>query len=473
MNTGNSPNNSGSQNSPKSASAVFGISAELEQEQFQARQHYLEFAGKHDQVRLIRSATDPLHGIDLNRANPLHRPIMDLMDTPAIQRMKKIGQLSTAYWVDPDAVQSRFGHVVGSACLTADILENITYNVNPKLRAEIAEWGPAVVAFALSHDIGHIAPGSHVAYRVWFPTESDAHEDISHRIINSDPGFRSTLERCLGVDGAKKLDKIIAEDPSVPKWTWQIITAGGWNTDRGDWVRRDGLFTGVQYGHYDLAIIRKNLTISNDGEFVIRENGVAALEPFFTSRANLYRNVYRHPTCRIGELMQEKIGQRVRELHGVGQLEFADDVMNDVLTAKSVLALSPETILDMIEPWWEYHLLQWSRSEDTTLRELSQRVLRRQPFRHFKPADETRDVLKKMVESSTLDPNYFYLEAQPAPVNLKKDLTKAINVLQRNGSVVPLEQYSSFMGALAKLEELPAEGFIALPQDIFKYYRGH
>jgi HD superfamily phosphohydrolase len=296
---------------------------------------------------------------------------------------------------------------------------------------------------------------------------------MSHELIKSDAGFRSALERCLGTDGAEKLDKVVAEHPSVPKWTWQIITAGGWNTDRGDWVRRDGLFTGVQYGHYDLAIIRKHLTISNEGEFVIRENGVAALEPFFTSRANLYRNIYRHPTCRIGEYMQEKIGQRARELHQAGELEFCDKTMERVLGSRSGYELSGETILDMIEPWWEYHLIQWTRSEDTTLRELSQRVLRRQPFRHFELVDENREVLRKMVESSTLDPRYFYVEAQPAPVNLKKDLKTAIKVLQRDGSVVPLEQYSSFMGALAKLEELPAAGFIAVPQDIFTYYRGH
>lgn len=431
------------------------------------------FAGKQDQVRLIRSATDPLHGIDLNRGNPLHRPIMDLMDTPAIQRMKKIGQLSTAYWVYPDALQPRFGHVLGSACLTADILQNISYNVSPKLQREIAEWGPAVVAFAMTHDIGHIAPGSHVAHRVWFPGQKDAHEAMSHQLIKTDSGFRSALERCLEVDGAQKLDKIVVEDPSVPKWTWQIITAGGWNTDRGDWVRRDGLFTGVQYGHYDLAIIRKYLTISNEGEFVIKENGVAALEPFFTSRANLYRNVYRHPTCRIGETMQEKIGQRARELHHAGQLEFCDEVMHKVLRAKNGFELSGETILEMIEPWWEYHLTQWSKSEDTTLRELSQRVLRRQPFRHFKPIDENREILTKMVETSGLDPRYFYFEAPPAPVNLKKDLRTAIKVQRRDDTLVPLEQYSSFMGALAKLEELPAEGFIAVPEDVFKYHRSH
>jgi HD superfamily phosphohydrolase len=473
MNTSTAPDNSGSQRSPKPTSAVFGISAELEQAQFQARQNYLECAGKQDHERLIRSATEPVHGIHLTRGNPLHRPIMDLIDTPAIQRMKKIGQLSTASWVYPDALQPRFGHILGSACLTADILQNISYNVTPKLREEIAEWGPAVVAFAMTHDIGHIAPGSHLAHRVWFPGQPDAHEAMSHELIKSDAGFRSALERCLGTDGAEKLDKVVAEHPSVPKWTWQIITAGGWNTDRGDWVRRDGLFTGVQYGHYDLAIIRKHLTISNEGEFVIRENGVAALEPFFTSRANLYRNIYRHPTCRIGEYMQEKIGQRARELHQAGELEFCDKTMERVLGSRSGYELSGETILDMIEPWWEYHLIQWTRSEDTTLRELSQRVLRRQPFRHFELVDENREVLRKMVESSTLDPRYFYVEAQPAPVNLKKDLKTAIKVLQRDGSVVPLEQYSSFMGALAKLEELPAAGFIAVPQDIFTYYRGH
>jgi HD superfamily phosphohydrolase len=296
---------------------------------------------------------------------------------------------------------------------------------------------------------------------------------MSHAIIQEDPGFRSALERSLGSDGAQRLDKIVAEDPSVPKWTWQIITGGGWNTDRGDWVRRDGFFTGTQYGHYDLAIIRKYLSISDAGELIIKESGVAALEPFYTSRADLYRNVYRHPTCRIGEWMHERVGQRARELYSQGKLEFRDDVMEKVLSAKTGFELSLHTVLTMVEPWWEYHLMRWSESDDTTLRELSQRVLRRQPFRRFALSDENRETLTKMVATSGLDPRYFFFEAQPAPVNLKKDLRTAIKVQQQNGSVVRLEEYSSFMAALAKLEELPAKGFIAVPQDIFKYYQQH
>jgi hypothetical protein len=147
--------------------------------------------------------------------------------------------------------------------------------------------------------------------------------------------------------------------------------------------------------------------------------------------------------------------------------------MEKVLSAKTGFELSLHTVLTMVEPWWEYHLMRWSESDDTTLRELSQRVLRRQPFRRFALSDENRETLTKMVATSGLDPRYFFFEAQPAPVNLKKDLRTAIKVQQQNGSVVRLEEYSSFMAALAKLEELPAKGFIAVPQDIFKYYQQH
>jgi HD superfamily phosphohydrolase len=395
---------------------------------------------------------------------------MDLMDTPAIQRMKDIGQLSSASWVYPDALHPRFGHAIGSACLTADVLQTISCSVSLKIQEQIAEWGPAVVAFAMMHDIGHIAPGSHVAHRVWFPGEPDSHETISHTLIKSDPGLRSALERCLGKGGADRLDRIVIEDRSVPKWTWQIITAGGWNTDRGDWVRRDSFFAGVPYGHYDLAMIQKNVTISNEGEFVIQERGVSALESFFTSRANFYRNVCRHPTCRIAEAMQERIGKRARELKRSGELEFCDTVMTEVLQAKSGTDLSGTTTLKMNESWWRYHLERWGESADTTLRELSQRVLQRQPFQHFPLTDDNKQPLKKLVAESSLDPDYFYFEAQPAPVDLKKDLQTAIKVQKVDGSIVPLDQYSSFIGAL---ENLPVEGFIAVPQDIFKFHTSH
>ena len=449
----------------------FSVSADTELSNHAARLSYLAYTRNPDLSRLIRSATDPLHGIELNRANPLHRPIMDLIDTPVIQRMKHISQLSAAAWVYPDATLSRFGHVIGSACLTAEILDHIRLQVGTETREQIDEWGPIVVAFAMTHDVGHIAPGSHVAHRVWFPKQKDAHEAMSHNIISKDPGFREALERTLGAKGARQLDLVAAEDSQVPKWTWQLITAGGWNTDRGDWVRRDGTFCGVQYGQYDLPVIKKYLTISQQGDLVIRENGVNALEPFFTSRAWLYRNIYRHPTCRIGEKMHELVGQRARELHASGGLNFSDEVMDRVLSATTGFDLDISTVLEMTESWWQYHVSRWARSDDTSLRELSRRLLRRQPFKHFERNEDNRRLLKRMVETSGLTPKYFYFEMDDAPVNLKKDLGVAIHVLQQDGRLVPLTQHSSFMSALERLEALPVPGFIAVPQDVFKEFK--
>ena len=123
------------------AEGVFAISAERDLSTAIARERYLEYTNNSDRGRLIRSATDPLHGIELNRANPLHRPIMDLLDTPAVQRMKQISQLSAASWVYPDATLPRFGHVVGSACLTAEILDHLRLHVEPEVRQQIDEWG--------------------------------------------------------------------------------------------------------------------------------------------------------------------------------------------------------------------------------------------------------------------------------------------------------------------------------------------
>ena len=454
----------------RSHETPFGISAETDLNTHTARQGYLSYTRNDDLTRLIRSAIDPLHGIELNRTNPLHRPIMDLIDTPALQRMKHISQLSAASWVYPDAVLPRFGHVVGSAHLTAEILDHIRASASKEIKEQIDTWGPIVVAFAMTHDVGHIAPGSHVAHRVWFAGQKDSHEAMSHNIIKHDPGFRSALIRTLGAEGAEMLDKVVAEDPSVPRWTWQIITTGGWNTDRGDWVRRDGTFCGVFYGHYDLPVIKKYLAISPDGEFVIRENGVSALEPFFTARAKLYQNVYRHPTCRIGERMHELVGERARELFREGQLGFCDDEMKQVLSATTGFDVPLSTVMEMTESWWQYHVSRWARSEDLTLSELSKRVLRRQPFKHFELDEYNQKMLRQLVESSGLDPRYFYIEIPAAPVNLKKDLADAVNVLRRDGSIVSLTQHSPFMAALANLEKLPSDGFIAVPQDIFRTF---
>ncbi len=451
--------------------SAFQRTAEKEHDLFVAEQAYRRFKGKaENRPWLVRSTLDPLHGVDLKPGNPLHQVIKGLLDAPVLQRMRHISQLSAGSWVFPDAVQPRFGHVLGCAYLTAQLLDDLRPRVSEGIQKQIDQYGKAVVAYALLHDLGHIAPGSHVAQWVWFPQNSDAHEIISRKIIEEDPGFRAKLEGILGRQGVNDLSAMLREDGSVPQWTWQMITGGGWNTDRGDWVLRDGHFAGVKYGDYDLAIIQKYLTITDDGQFAIEEEGVDSLESFFRARADMYRQVYGHRTCKVGEQMMIGLGRRARELFQAGYDLPADAAMVEVLRAKNVEDLSLATVLRMTEYWANYHIDAWSSCSDLTLRELSTRILTRQPFKRFPCDDERHKILLKLVTESGLDPNYFLYRMEPKPIDLAKDLRNALKV-KVGGTLVPLTQHSATMEALDKVAVLKSKPFLAVPMDCFKEYR--
>ena len=444
-----------------------------EQDRFIANQGYRDFHKKSEnRPWLVRSTLDPVHGIDLKPGNPLHQVIKELLDTPVLQRMRHISQLSVGSWVFPDAVQPRFGHVLGCAYLTAQLLDDLRPRVSEHVQKQIDRYGKSVVAYALTHDLGHIAPGSHVAQWVWFPNNDDAHERISSKIIQHEPGFRTKLEGVLGRQGISDLDAMVREDESVPSWTWQMITGGGWNTDRGDWVLRDGHFAGVKYGDYDLAVIEKYLTITDSGEFAIEEGGVDSLESFFRARADMYRQVYGHRTCKIAEQMLINVGRRARELYQSGFELPADPAMQAVLSATNVEDLSLSTVLRMTEYWANYHLDAWSTCGDLTLSELSNRILTRQPFKRFPYDEERHRLLNKLVTESGLDPDYFLYKIDPKPIDLAKDLKNALKV-RVGDTLVPITQHSETMESLNKVAVLKTKPFLAAPMDCFKNYRQH
>jgi HD superfamily phosphohydrolase len=455
---------------------------------------------------------DPENGIMLDPRNPLHRVIVKLWDTETVQRLRHVRQLSYADFVYKDAVHDRFNHVLGSAYLTANVLEALKAGASTRTLSEISLWGPVVVAFAILHDIGHIAPRSHIAQHVWYPGQKDAHEVLSKRIVQEDEGLQLALNSCIDrhTTFAADLLAVMAEDPSnqrVPRWTWQLVTGGGWNTDRGDWVRRDGKFCGVQYGQYDLPVLCKNLAISEDGDLVIQERGVAVINSFFNARKDMYTNVYAHNTVRIAARMATLIGQRARELFVDGKLEFADSTMLEIFRSRSVDDLSLQAALNMVEYRWEYHLDQWSHSKDPVLSELSRAMLVRDMHKHFSDPDAGEEVksatheafvkdpefmrdsafvsskatsdneriLTEMVVDSGRDPRYFLIKLpQESAINMKKDLSKALKVSYKGGRVIKtLEEASAEMDSLGKLGSVTVPARLAVPLSVWEHVRAH
>ena len=455
-----------------SSDPLFMPSADSVGTRLDDQEHYERLLGK-DPRRLIiiRSPMRPDSGIEIDPGCKFERVIADLMDAPELQRLRHVQQLSGSWAAFPGARHSRFEHTIGSAKLTCEALASIKRNAPSELNKHIDDWGTIAVAFAMLHDIGHIAPGSHLAQKVWFPDSPDKHEEVSHALLQQCPGLIERLEGCLGHAGYQKLLDVVQEGKSatpVPGWTWQLIVGGGWNTDRGDWVKRDSKACGVRYGDYDQAIIMKNLTITPQGDLAIKPAAISALASFFMARAQMHVNVYGDETSRIGERLHELIGFRARQLYSQDMLCFADSTVRAILSASEITDVPAETLLEMTDSIWEYHVVQWSKSpSDPVLQTMCRQLLERDLPKSIN--DEALiEHAKNKLQSLELPEQYYITAYENKGPDLQKDLTEALKVLESDGSVKPLEQCNKLFEAFTGIDNLERPAFTAFHPSLIR-----
>ncbi|MCB9029790.1 MAG: hypothetical protein H6619_01955 [Deltaproteobacteria bacterium] len=455
---------------PDCSDSVFQLTEAQFAQRELVRIAYLRECGKDPSAeRFLRDATVPDHGIRLDPRRIEDRVIIALMDQPLIQRTRSIRQLGTAHLVFMDGNHVRFAHGVGSGALAAQAIEIIASRANRMAEAEIRKYSPAVVAVSISHDVGHVATGSHLGESMWFPNEKKAHEKIGRRFVGEDLGFQNCL-RTLDSKNPHLLDHVLAimdEDSSLPPWTWKMVSGGGWNIDREDWTLRDSVHCGVNYGRHDRSILLNNLVVTDEGDLAIRERGLEVMEQFFEARKHLYNSVYYHEVCRVAFEMFVKLAERARELYAAKKLETADPRMQSVLSATTSEDLSVPCLLGMTESWFGYHLEAWTQSRDPILSDYATKLLTRKPFKHFDDTPENRERLTAIVSAAGLDPNYYLLEVEPVEHKHDKDLSSALRVLARDGKVGNLEDYSQVMHAFQGMQGVALGALLAVPEEVF------
>src|SRR5690625_3249461 len=96
----------------------------------------------------VRTIRDPVYGnVQLSGA------AVDLVDTPAFQRLRRIRQLGYAYLVYPSANHTRFEHPIGAYHLAKVVLSQM--RVRGELVPGDEEQAELVSLAALLHDAGH------------------------------------------------------------------------------------------------------------------------------------------------------------------------------------------------------------------------------------------------------------------------------------------------------------------------------
>lgn len=220
-----------------------------------------------------------------------------LIDTPQIQRLRRIKQLGFTYLVYPGANHTRFEHSIGSMYLASRLANSLELSDEEKEMLRVS---------AILHDAGH-GPFSHVSESVL----EETHEELTSKLI-----LKSELSDILSEKfNPKDIIKLISGEGKLGH-----IISGDLDVDRMDYLLRDSYYTGVAYGVIDVERLIHNMKLENN--IILKSKGVQAAESMLLARYFMYPSVYQHHTTRIinsmfrrclyklfeeGEIIPEKI----------------------------------------------------------------------------------------------------------------------------------------------------------------------
>jgi len=330
--------------------------------------------------------------------------LMKVIDCPWVQRLREVSQTANTRLLYMYSEHSRFGHSLGVAYLTDRAIRTLLASplLDDARKTELEAWRTPVT----------LAAGSHIAFRMWFPRLPDAHEALGTRILEAADGLRKEVPE-LDLDLVHKIVSVLNEADDIPAWTWELISGGGWNVDRGNWCVADSILAGVSYGRYNIDAIVESLTITEDGHIALRENRLDAMMHFAVSRHAMYRQIYQHRVLLSADALSLSVVQRAREVLATNSsVLFADEVMEHALRAATPHDLTLEDIFEMRESWWRYHLLKWRRGEDTILADLSDRLINRRLFKTVRLVEGGEvqaqiEQAERACVSLALDPHYY------------------------------------------------------------------
>ena len=150
----------------------------------------------------------------------------------------------------------------------------------------------------LLHDVGHAA-FSHAAESV-LPPGVETHEDVTIFVMSSI--LRPLLEDRFFIGVTDLLVKLMQKKPEVTFLRQFVVSEMG--MDRTDYLRRDSMHCGVDYGYFDLNRMIEALTVLSNPEsgqiqIGLERGGEHIFEALILARYQMNTQVYLHRLRRI------------------------------------------------------------------------------------------------------------------------------------------------------------------------------
>ena len=313
-------------------------------------------------MNIKRVFHDPIHKeivIDSSKEEELM--IMELIETFAFQRLRRIKQLGAASLVFHGAESSRFTHSLGVFCVARKIYKRLT-EINDEFKKEKF----VLYGAALLHDLGH-GPLSHTSEEIFY----HSHEYWSKKIIKDYSPINTILKKFEN-DLPDKIGELFSNQNFISNSIKTLISSEI-DCDRLDYLLRDSYNTGTNYGLVDLERIISALTFSPDGCIAIKPKGVIAIEHFLVLRNIMYRTIYNHRINEICSWILEKIINEVQT--NFNKSIWIDSVMQNWIFDPKNLDFDDFLANDDIRLF--YHLNRWKDEGSKSLSKLCKMFLNR------------------------------------------------------------------------------------------------
>lgn len=245
----------------------------------------------------------------------------DLVDHAWLQRLRRIHQLQSAWWVFATAEHSRFQHALGAMHLAGEWARHL----HPSLQVACADTPSLQLVeetmriAGLVHDVGH-GPFGHFFDENYLDSWGIDHEVVGRALITGplaavigalgasptadfEPGERVDARWVAYLISARELEGF-----NPPPWLRALRPAlvGAYSADNMDYVPRDSYICGVSAGPVDIQRILHYSFVSERG-LTLHAHAAEALYMFLNARLYLYSQVYFHRTVRRIDLQLREV----------------------------------------------------------------------------------------------------------------------------------------------------------------------